>query len=65
MLVGQCRDGFKLNNNFLEAGGNDRVTLALAKDFSHLIRVNSRDSRAPEKLLAFLSVYAVQFCVQP
>ena len=48
-----------------EAGANDRVTLALVNDFSHLIRVNSRDSRAPEKLLAFLSVYAVQFCVQP
>ena len=49
----------------IEAGANDRVTLALVNDLSHLIRVNSRDSRASEKLLAFPSVRAVQFRVQP
>ena len=49
----------------LEAGANDRVTLALVNDFSHLIRVNSRDSRAPEKRVSFLSGGAVQFRIQP
>src|SRR6266496_1836969 len=49
----------------LRSSANDCLTLALVNDFSHLIRVSSRDSRALEKLLAFPSVHAVQFSVQP
>src|SRR2546429_5243259 len=48
-----------------EAGANDRVTLALVNDFGHLIRVNSRDSRAPAKRVSFLSGRAMQFRIQP
>ena len=60
-------NGFQKSAAFLvvhfEAGANDRVTLALVNDFRHLIRVNSRDSRAPAKRVSFLSGGAMQFRV--